>query len=305
MKSERGDTIQFAADRGDSRLRLDQVLVRRVTGLTRMSRSTAQRWIESGAVTVDGAVARRPAARVREGGVVNIALPPDAVRRSAPAAEPAAIDVLYEDEALIAINKPAGVVIHPSYKQLSGTLLNAVLWRLRDRPDTCPGILTRLDKDTSGIVVIALSGRVHAAMQRDAAAGLIRKEYLAIVRGTPRPAAGVIREPLARDPADRRRVIVSAGGAYSETHYEVLQSSPPLSIVRCELVTGRTHQIRVHLASRGWPLIGDRVYGCAHETVTRQALHAWRLTMPHPDTRQLLVLEAPVPTDMRSQNFTL
>jgi RluA family pseudouridine synthase len=199
----------------------------------------------------------------------------------------------------MAIDKPPGVVVHPSYKQLSGTLLNAVLWRLRDRPDVKPGILTRLDKDTSGLVVIALAAEVHAAMQRDAAGGHIRKEYLAVVSGTPRPLAGTIRAPLGRDTADRRRVVVTAGGADSETRYEVAASAGGLSLVRCELVTGRTHQIRVHLQSRGWPIVGDRVYGTADDRIGRQALHAWRISLPHPVTRERLTIEAPVPEDMR------
>src|SRR5687767_7196764 len=213
------ETFQFITDRSDSRLRLDQILARRVTAVTHMSRSVAQRWIEGGAVTVDGRLAKRSSDRVREHAAVEVAFPPDTIIRSVPEPEPTALDVLYEDAALIAINKPAGVVVHPSYKQLSGTLLNAVLWHVRDRGDARPGILTRLDKDTSGIVVIAFAGGVHAAMQRDAAAGRILKEYLAIVHGSPHPPAGVIRESLGRDPSDRRRVVVAAGGAESETRY--------------------------------------------------------------------------------------
>jgi 23S rRNA pseudouridine1911/1915/1917 synthase len=218
------------------------------------------------------------------------------------------VHVLYEDASFIAINKPPGIVVHPSYKQLSGTLLNAVLWRIRDRPEAKPGMLTRLDKDTSGIVVVALAGDVHAAMQRDGAAGAIRKEYLAVVSGTPRPASGTIREPLARDPDDRRRVVVTPGGADSETRYEVIASDRGLSLVRCQLVTGRTHQIRVHLQSRGWPIVGDRVYGTRDDRIARQALHAWRIMLPHPVTRERLTIEAPVPDDLRQlldQNVTL
>jgi len=293
------DAIQFLADRGDSRLRLDQVLTRRVTGVTRMSRSIAQKWIEAGVVTVDGRTARRSSDRVHEHAAISIALPSDAPRRSVPEPEPTAIDILYEDDWLIAINKPAGIVVHPSYKQLSGTLLNAVLWHVRARDDARPGILTRLDKDTSGVVVVAFRTGTHATMQRDAAAGRVRKEYLAIVHGTPRPPTGVIREPLGRDPEDRRRVIVTPGGAASETRYELIGSiASDGTVVRCELVTGRTHQIRVHCSSRGWPLLGDRLYGGPTDRMTRQALHSWRVTLPHPSTRELLVVEAPVPDDM-------
>jgi 23S rRNA pseudouridine1911/1915/1917 synthase len=293
------DRIRFVADRGDIRLRLDQVLVRRVTEITRMSRSVAQRWIESGAVTVDGQVVWRPAAHICEGAAVQVVLPPTAARRTTPQPEDAAVRVLYEDEFFVALDKPPGIVVHPSYKQLSGTLLNALLWRIRDRPDARPGILTRLDKDTSGIVIVALRAAVHAAMQRAAASGALRKEYLAVVQGLPHPRSGAIHAPLARDPDDRRRVIVTPGGAPSETRYEVLAHEHELSLVRCELVTGRTHQIRVHLASRGWPIVGDRVYGSPHDRIARQALHAWRVMLPHPITGEPLTIEAPIPEDIR------
>ena len=317
-------TFAFTADRGDTRLRLDQVLVRRVTGVSRLSRNVAQQWIESGAVTIEGRVATRASARVREGAAVEVALPPDTAMKARPEAERGDLQVLYEDECLLVVNKPAGVVVHPSYKQLGGTLLNSVLWRVRDRPGLRPGILTRLDKDTSGVVIIALTPDAHATMQRDGAVGGIRKEYLAIVMGVPHPRSGRICEPLARDPNDRRRVVVMPGGADSETIYEVLETrpdasvprtdgppapsphtrsggtsgAPPLSLVRCELVTGRTHQIRVHLAFKGWPIVGDRVYGTPDERIARQALHAWRVAFPHPVTGTAVALEAPLPEDM-------
>ena len=147
-------------------------------------------------------------------------------------------------------------------------------------------------------MVVALSPGVHAAMQRDAAAGRLRKEYLAAVTVTPKPPIGTITLALGRDPRDRRRVVPSPDGAPSETRYEVLSSSPRGALVRCELVTGRTHQIRVHLSARGWPIVGDRVYGTADDRIGRQALHAWRVTMPHPVTRVAMSFEAPPPKDM-------
>jgi 23S rRNA pseudouridine1911/1915/1917 synthase len=308
---DQGGGFQFFADRGDSRLRLDQVLARRVTAVTHMSRSVAQRWIEAGVVTVDGRVARRSSDRVREQAAIHVALPSDTILRSVPEPEPGALEILYEDDSLIAINKPPGVVVHPSYKQLSGTLLNAILWHVRERGEVRPGILTRLDKDTSGVVVVAFAAGAHAALQRDAAAGRTRKEYLAIVQGSPRPNAGVIRDPLGRDPNDRRRVVVTPGGAPSETRYEVMRSLPgDLSLVRCELVTGRTHQIRVHLSARGWPILGDRLYGGPStslragraELISRQALHASRISLPHPVTRERLVIRAPLPADWPCPN---
>ena len=300
---QEGPGFQFIADRGDSRLRLDQILVRRVTHVTHMSRNVAQKWIAAGAVTVDGRVAKRPSDRVREDAAVQVALPSDVVLRAVPEAEPGQLDILYEDETLIAVNKPPGVVVHPSYKQVSGTLLNAILWHVRERGEVRPGILTRLDKDTSGVVVVAFAEGAHAAMQRDAAAGRVRKEYLAIVHGSPRPRSGVITDPLGRDPDDRRRVVVSPGGAASETRYEVIRALPgELSLVRCELMTGRTHQIRVHLSTRGWPIAGDRLYGGQTDVMARQALHAWRISLVHPVTRAPLIVEAPLPQDFSAIN---
>jgi len=198
------------------------------------------------------------------------------------------------------LDKPPGVVVHPTYKNASGTLLNAVLWRVRDRAGAQPGILTRLDKDTSGLVVMALTPETHAIMQKDAAAGRVQKRYLAVVRGVPEPRSGSIVSPLARDEGDRRRVVVTPGGAHCETRYEVVSThdNSTRSLVRCELVTGRTHQIRVHLAVSGWPVLGDHVYGEPDDAIGRQALHAWRTSLPHPVTRQVLELEAPLPEDI-------
>ena len=295
-----GETIRFRADRGDAGRRLDQVLVRRVLEISRMSRSMAQQWIEAGAVTVDGRVVLRPAARVPEGVSVDVVPPPAAVRKAVPQPETGDLRILHEDAAFIALDKPAGVVVHPSYKQLAGTLLNRVLWHMRDRPDARPGILTRLDKGTSGVVIVACGPDVHKTMQADAAAGTIRKEYLAIVSGELHPPAGTIDAPLARDPLDRRRVIALAGGAASETRYATIDAHDGLSLVRCELVTGRTHQIRVHLAARGCPIAGDAVYGQAGALIARPALHAWRMTLPHPITREPMTIVAPIPDDMRA-----
>jgi 23S rRNA pseudouridine1911/1915/1917 synthase len=220
--------------------------------------------------------------------------------RRRPLPEEGPLTVVFEDDDIIVLDKPPGIVVHPTYKNWSGTLLNSVLWRVRERTGAQPGILTRLDKDTSGLVVMALTPEVHAAMQRDQTAGRIRKEYLAVVQGSPHPVSGSIALPLGRDTADRRRVVVIETGAPSETRYEVIAAAPDdRSLVRCELVTGRTHQIRVHLASRGWPIVGDALYGVPHETMTRQALHAWRVQLPHPITRQPIDLEAPIPRDIQ------
>ncbi len=220
------------------------------------------------------------------------------IRRPRPEPEALPVAVVYEDDSLIAVDKPPGMVVHPTYKNWSGTLLNGLLWHVRGRAGVEPSIVTRLDKDTSGLVLVALKPELHAQVQRDAAAGRVKKEYLAIGRGTPTPARGSIALPLARSPEDRRRVVVTATGQDSQTDYEVLSTVNGYSLIRCELVTGRTHQIRVHLAARGWPVAGDALYGEAHQALTRQALHAWRLTLPHPVTREPLQIEAPIPRDL-------
>ena len=263
-----------------------------------MSRTRAQGWIDSGLVTVDEAPVARASIKVREGAAIVVTLPETTVLREAPRPEAVPLDVLYEDDDLLAINKPAGMVVHPSFRNPSGTILNAVLWRYRDRPDVRPGLVSRLDKGTSGVLLLALSPGVHARIQRDAAAGRVAKEYVAVVRGTPRPSCGTIALRLAHDPADRRRIVVDAGGMPSETRYRVMSSADGYSVVACELVTGRTHQIRVHLAARGWPVAGDVVYGQPDSGIGRQALHAWRISLPHPRSRTALCLEAPLPKDM-------
>ena len=227
--------------------------------------------------------------------------------RQRPQAEDIPLRIVYEDEFILAVDKPPGMVVHPTYRNASGTLLNGVLWRVRDREGASPGILTRLDKDTSGLVILGLTAEIHAAMQKDGGAGRITKQYLAIVRGTPSPPSGRIVLPLGRDSGDRRLVVVRTDGQSADTRYEVLASDDTTSVLHCEPVTGRTHQIRVHLAASGWPIVGDRVYGEADPRIPRQALHARTVTLPHPVTRQRLVIEAPVPDDFRTllQNFTL
>jgi 23S rRNA pseudouridine1911/1915/1917 synthase len=290
-------TFRFTADRGDAGRRLDVVIVRRLSPVSRLSRTEAQAWIDGGAVEIDGRTGLRPSTRVPEGASIAVTLPPTAHLRERPEAHEAPLRIVYEDEHLLAIDKPAGVVVHPTYKQSGRTVVNAVLWHLRGRSDLTPGILTRLDKDTSGLVLVALSPGVHAAAQRDAAAGRVRKEYLAVVTATPAPASGRITLPLARDPRDRRRVVATRVGAPSETRYEVVATSDRGALVRCELVTGRTHQIRVHLSASGWPIAGDAVYGVLHPQIRRQALHAWRVALPHPVTRAPLSLTASLPDD--------
>jgi 23S rRNA pseudouridine1911/1915/1917 synthase len=306
----------LTADRGDAGRRLDLVLRRHLTGVNTATRTRVQAWIEDGRVTVNGTSVRRVAARVALGDVVTVMLPDAATTREM-AAEDVRVNVLYEDDYLLAFDKPAGIVVHPSCKHAEGTMLNALLWHARGWPGAQrPSLVSRLDKLTSGVVVVAKTGPLHAALQRAMASRDSEKAYLAVVYGRVNRLHGEIDLRLARDRGDRRRVVASADvGAESLTRFDRLSrvAAPQagLSLLRCRLVTGRTHQIRVHLAARGWPLVGDSVYGQPHwsritdpslaatlRAFPRQALHAWRVTLAHPVTGERLILEAPVPRDL-------
>jgi 23S rRNA pseudouridine1911/1915/1917 synthase len=290
----------FIADQGDAGGRLDRALLRHVHDITALSRTRVQQWIADGRVTMNGTPATRAGATVPTGARIVLTPPSTAQRRQAPMPEPGALAIIHEDEHLLVLDKPAGLVVHPSYRNTTGTLLNHVLWHLRDRrPTASPGLVSRLDKGTSGLVVVALNASAFATVQRAAAAGHARKEYLAVVRGPVHPAAGTIALPLGRDGGDRRRMVVSDEGFPSETRYETLATGADAALLRCHLVTGRTHQIRVHLAARGWPLLGDVTYGVPAGTIDRPALHAWRITLPHPATGTALAFEAPPPADLR------
>ena len=207
----------------------------------------------------------------------------------------ATLDVLYEDDALLAVNKPAGLVVHPTYRNAAGTLLDT----LRDRDANSRFFLAgRLDRLTSGVVIAAKTHDAYVALQRawpDA-----EKDYLAVVRGFVDVARGEIDLPLGTDPGDRRRRVVRPDGAPSVTRFERLAHSDAagMSLLCCRLVTGRRHQIRVHLAARGWPIVGDAVYGRALDGFPRHALHAWRIGLVHPTTGAAVRLEAPIPDEI-------
>jgi len=307
---------EVVADRGDAGQRLDLVLRRHLRDVAGATRTRLQAWIGNGQVTINGRQVRRAAARAALSDRIVIALP--AVKaRLRMTAERMALDVLYEDEVLLAIDKPAGMVVHPAYKNASGTAMNALLWRARDwPPEARPSIVGRLDKLTSGVVIVAKTAAMHAALQRALMANDAEKAYLAIVYGRVNVARGRIDLPLAKDRRSRRTIVTSPeAGASSVTRFERLARVPApragLSLLRCSLQTGRAHQIRVHLAARGWPIVGDPVYGeprwsqivdaelaqalCAFP---RQALHAMRVAFIHPATKERLAIEAPVPRDL-------
>lgn len=300
-----------ALDRGDAGLRLDRVLLRHLGKRPGASRTRIQAWIAAGDVLVNGRPAPRASWKVVASDDLQVRLAPVTPRRR-PQPEARVLDVLYEDDDLLAVNKPAGLVVHPSYKHATGTLMNALLWHT-----PTPGLVHRLDKQTSGVVIVAKRREVHAALQRAMERRAIDKDYLAITCGRPSPARGTIDMALDRDPWDRRKVTVrDRGGVPSVTKYAVVGRSGSaidgrLTLVRCRLITGRMHQIRVHLAAKGWPIVGDPAYGPAApiriaeaalaervRTFPRQALHAWRIELDHPCTAARLTIEAPVPDDM-------
>jgi 23S rRNA pseudouridine1911/1915/1917 synthase len=307
----------LTADRGDTGQRLDLVLRRHLADVDSATRTRVQSWIEGGQATVNGRLVRRTATRVAQGDVLSVVLPELAPRRIM-AAEDMTLDIVHEDDDVIAINKPAGMVVHPAYRNTTGTTMNALLWHARRWPAAPhpqrPSIVGRLDKGTSGIVVVAKSAAVHAALQRAMASADTEKDYLAVVYGKVNNVRADIDARLARDPRDRRRMVSSAGGAVSLTRYvrldHVAAPRAGLSLLRCRLVTGRMHQIRVHLASHGWPLVGDPTYGetrwrrvddtalaAVLERFPRQALHAWRVAFLHPTTGRRTIIEAPLPND--------
>jgi 23S rRNA pseudouridine1911/1915/1917 synthase len=303
------------ADRGDAGLRLDLVLRRHLTDVDAATRTQVQAWIEHGHVTINGVPVRRSAARAAAGDVVTVRLPPAAPRPEM-IAEDIPLNVVHEDDHLLVVDKAAGAVVHPSYKNAGSTVLNALLWRARSWPaGQRPSLVGRLDKGTSGILVVAKTAAMHAALQRVMASGDTEKDYLVVVYGRVKSVRGEIALRLSHDRMNRRRMVASATvGLPSVTRFErIAHVAAPhggLALLRCRLVTGRTHQIRVHLTARNWPPVGDPVYGDSRwkqitdpalaaslRAFPRQALHAWRLAFAHPVTRQRLCIEAPLPRD--------
>jgi 23S rRNA pseudouridine1911/1915/1917 synthase len=309
--------LKATATEDDEGKRLDQFLAEALDGL---SRSRLKALIEEGRVTRSGVRIARPAEKVRAGETIELALPAPAPARPLPQAIPFA--VLYEDADLIVLDKPAGLVVHPAPGNQDGTLVNALLAHCGDSltgigAERRPGIVHRLDKDTSGVMVVAKTELASAALTQAFAARDIDRAYLALCWGLPNPAVGEIEGDIGRDPRERKRMAVrTAGGKVALTRYRLLGSHlGAVSLLECRLATGRTHQIRVHLAHRGHPLVGDPVYlrrlpaaakllPAALRTqlldFPRQALHAYRLGFVHPRSGETLSFQTPLPNDMRA-----
>jgi 23S rRNA pseudouridine1911/1915/1917 synthase len=307
--TEPAGTVRFVVPHDAAGLRLDRFLAASAYG---WSRSQLARWIVEGHVTRNGAPSK-PAQFVQPGDVIKVVPPPLTPSDLVPQEIP--LDILFEDEHLIVINKPPGLVIHPAAGNPDGTLVNALLAHCRDLSGIGgverPGIVHRLDKDTSGVLIAAKSDATHRALSLSFRWRTTDKRYLAVVYGSLKADEGVVDAPIARHPSERKRMAVVPGGRPARTLYWVRERFDGCALVECRLVTGRTHQVRVHMAHAGHALVGDPVYaGRQWRTVEdpavaelcrdfpRQALHAWKLTITHPATGVPMTFEAPLPADL-------
>lgn len=276
-----------------------------------LPRSRLQRWLEDGLVAVDGAPARRPSLLVAPGQRLVVSPPAPAEERIVPAAGP--LSILYEDEDLAAIDKSAGVAVHPGAGRPTGTLAHFLLHRYPEIAGVGgagrPGIVHRLDLDTTGVMLVARTDFAYGALQRLFAGREIDKTYLAVVHGEPREPAGRIDLPIGRHPSERQKMAIRDSGRPAGTRWEKVAGRRHFSLLRFGLETGRTHQIRVHGKAIGHPLVGDPLYGenrrgappavqRALESFPRPALHARRLAFTHPRSGRRLVVEAPIPPDL-------
>jgi 23S rRNA pseudouridine1911/1915/1917 synthase len=282
----------------DALKRLDHFLQEQ---LPQYSRSRLQSWVKDGRVTINGAEAR--VSTLLKGGEqveVNPAAPPPL--KATP--EDVPVDVLYEDDAVLAIHKPAGVVVHAGAGNHEGTLVNRLVHRFQTLSqvggDLRPGIVHRLDKDTSGVLLVARTDAAHRALAEQFSGRTVEKTYLALVRGRVRDEMGRVDKPITRDPVRRTRMTCSLGtGREAHTEYRVRQRFEKFTFLEVKIGTGRTHQIRVHLSSLGHPVAGDTTYGLAKQSdAPRLFLHAWRIAFDSPATGKRVQVEAPVPADL-------
>ncbi|MCK4727654.1 MAG: RluA family pseudouridine synthase [Desulfobacterales bacterium] len=305
--------FSFTATEKEAGRRLDTVIAARIPAL---SRSYVGRLIREGRVTVNS-LTTKPAYVTRRGDVVRAEIPPPQPIASKP--EPIPLAILYEDSEVIVLNKPVGLVVHPAAGHQSGTLVNALLYHCRDLQgiggDLRPGIVHRLDKDTSGTLVVAKNDMAHDCLSRQFKKRRVQKRYLALVWGDMKASAGVIDLPIGRHPVDRKKMSTRSRRSRStETRWKIKEALSGVTLLEIDLKTGRTHQIRVHCAATGHPVVGDATYGGTKRwkgtplqdarhilrCVKRQMLHAWKLAFAHPRTGELMRFESPLPEDMAS-----
>ena len=281
----------------EARVRLDHFLAKK---LPHYSRSRIQQLIRTGFVRLNGIVTRQ-SHRVRTGDEIEIREPQLEKTKAQPEAIP--LDILFEDDDLIVLNKPAGLVVHPGSGHREHTLVNALLSHCTKLSGICgeerPGIVHRLDKDTSGCLVAAKNDAAHRDLARQFAVRLVEKIYVALVAGTLRKQAGAIEQNIGRHPSHRQRMsVASPRGRAAKTEYRVIRVGEKASLIECRLHSGRTHQVRVHLHHIGHPVLGDKLYGARlRGDFPRQMLHAWKLGFRHPTTSEWKNFEAPLPDD--------
>ena len=283
-------------DRADERV--DACIARLVSDV---SRSAAQRLCEDGQVLLNGAPAKKNA-RVAPGDVLELTLPEPQPTQAQ--AEDIPLDVAYEDADVIVINKPKGLVVHPAAGHWEGTLVNALLHHCRDSLSGVggalrPGIVHRIDKDTSGLLIVAKNDFAHQKLAAQLQDHTLARTYVCIVCGNLREDAGTVSAPIARDKNDRKKMAVRPDGKPAVTHWQVLARYPGYTYVQCKLETGRTHQIRIHMASLGHPILGDTVYGHKKPELGQntQCLHARELTFRHPRTDEPVTVTCPLPEE--------
>ena len=294
------DPIVLTTQQGKNK-RLDAFLAESVEGVTR---SAAARLIEDGMVLLDGKTAPK-SCRLTGTETVEVTLPEpepiDAVPQDIP------LDVVYEDADVIVVNKPSGLVVHPAPGHPDGTLVNALLYHCGESLSGVggalrPGIVHRIDRDTSGLIIAAKNDAAHQGLAAQLKDHTLARTYECIVTGNLREARGTVDAPIARDPRDRKRMAVVSGGRDAVTHWEVIARYPGYTHVRCKLETGRTHQIRVHMAYLGHPILGDMVYGAKKPVpgLTGQCLHAVELRFLHPRTGEAVELRCPLPEEFQT-----
>jgi 23S rRNA pseudouridine1911/1915/1917 synthase len=310
MKMGGIQTIEVRLEPAHAGWRLDRALADAVPTL---SRERLKALIRSGAVESEGSAVRDPAVKVKGDEAVRLAVPEPAPAHNEPQDIP--LTIVFEDEHLLVVDKPAGLVVHPAAGNFDGTLVNALLHHCAGKLSGIggvarPGIVHRIDKDTSGLLVVAKTDVAHVGLAKQFAAHSIDRRYLAIVSGVPKASSGIVDAPLARSATNRKKIAIVEGqrGKRAVTHWSRLELLNDAALVECRLETGRTHQVRVHMASIGHALLGDPVYGRAGKThgrllkeleFRRQALHAAELGFTHPVTKHRLSFSSPMPPDMQ------
>jgi 23S rRNA pseudouridine1911/1915/1917 synthase len=303
-------TIDVRLEAAHAGWRLDRALA---VAVPTLSRERLKSLIRSGAVEFGGKAVRDPAIKVRGGESLSVAVPEPQPAHNV--AQDIPLSIVFEDEHLLVIEKPAGLVVHPAAGNLDGTLVNALLHHCAGQLSGIggvarPGIVHRIDKDTSGLLVVAKTDVAHEGLARQFAAHSIDRRYLAIVSGVPKAGHGSVDAPLARSSTNRKKIAIVEGkrGKRAVTHWKRVEVLRDAALIECQLETGRTHQVRVHMASFGHPLLGDPVYGRTGKThgkllkelaFHRQALHATELAFTHPVTKRRLSFSSPMPTDMQ------